>query len=616
MLQKYNYILLFTVIAVARIASGAPPKTNNAYIIMQNYYQAIGGLNKLQAETTSYYEGTITIEGVPIEGTVKEWRKYPDRVRQEVDLTVFRQTTGDNGIYAWEVDANGKVQMKLDPRTLQERRLSAALARYEHLDSTSSLFKLSLAPEDKVNGQKCYVVCQTNSLNNDTTLYYIRSSDFMLIQEVQKKPDLKQIITFGDYRDIAGVKRPFLQVAEIQPIGQKQTIRLSAYSINIPIDDSRFEPPASNVQDFKFKKGFAAENIPFQFIENHIYLPVTIAGKERFWVLDCGAGKTVIDVGYARDLGLELTGEMTAQGASGAATYSFTTLPAFSLPGVEFEPQQVIALSIAPLFQQLVGTDVVGILGYDFLSRFVTRIDYAAKKVSFYLPDSFKYKGRGIELPAPLQNNVPTVAATVDGRYTGIWRLDIGATSTSFHYPFAKEHGLLDRNGIIIPASGAGGSFEMKMVRFDSIRLGNFSVSEPIIGIPTSANAGALASAELVGNIGNDVLRRFVLYLDYTHQRVILEAGKDFKRIFPRDRSGLILATTSSGILVASVPAGTPAAEAGFAPGDIIVAANGKPVNLTALRELLRGKPGTKCVLTIRRGEQELKLTLKLRELY
>lgn len=615
-MQKYALSALAALLAGFGLAGAVPAKPNNAYAVMQKYYQNLGGLDKLRAETTSFYEGSLTIEGVPIVGTIKEWRRSPDRVRQEVDLTVFRQTTGDNGIFAWEVDANGKVQMKLDQRSLQDRRLSAALSRYEHLDSTSALFRLALAPEDKVDGQKCYVVRRTNTLNSDTTLDYIRASDFLLVQTVEKKPDMTQIVLFADYREVAGVKRPFEQKAEIRPVGQKQTVKLSSFEVNLPIEDSRFEPPASSVQDFKFKRGFAAENIPFQFIENHIYLPVTIAGKERSWVLDCGAGKTVIDAGFAGELGLELAGELTAQGAAGAATYSFATLPGFSLPGVEFDPQQVIALSITPLFRQLVGTDVAGILGYDFLSRFVTKIDYAAKKVSFYLPDSFKYKGKGVELSAPLQNNVPTVEAVVDGRYAGRWRLDIGATGTSFHYPFAQEHGLLNREGIAVTASGAGGSFELNVSRFDSIGLGGYSIAKPAIAVPTTAGAGALASAELVGNIGNDALRRFVLYLDYAHQRVILEPGKDFKREFPRDRSGLGLSAGASGVVVTSVPAGTPGAEAGLLSGDVVLKVNGRQVDLIALREMLRGKPGTKHVLTVRRGEEELKLTVKLRDIF
>jgi hypothetical protein len=108
-----------SVLFLAALAQAVPLKLTDPYAVMQRHYQAIGGLDRCKAETTSYFEGTLTIEGAGVSGTLKEWHHSPDRYRQEVDLTVFRQTTGDNGQYAWEVDANGKVQSRLDPQSLE-----------------------------------------------------------------------------------------------------------------------------------------------------------------------------------------------------------------------------------------------------------------------------------------------------------------------------------------------------------------------------------------------------------------------------------------------------------------------------------------------------------------
>ncbi len=613
--MKATTVLLAFLAAAA--APAGPLKLSSPYAVMQRHYEAVGGLERCRAETTAYYESDLVIEGAGLSGKVREWRRTPDRYRQEVDLGILRQTAGDNGVFGWEVDPNGRLQVKADQRSLEERRLAVALARYEQLDSNSTLFRLTLAAPETVGGADCYVVRRTNTINRDTAFDYIRRADFMLVRTAEVRPDMKQVINYADFREVNGVKRPFEQRVEILPVGQRQTIRLTSYVANEPIEESRFEPPAATASDFRFTRGASAVSIPFQFIENHIYLPVTVDGRQRLWVLDCGAGRSVVDIDYAQELGLELAGGLTAQGAAGTTGYSFATLPGFSLPGIEFGAQQVIALSISPLFRRLVGTDVAGILGYDFLSRFVTRIDYAGKRVSFYLPDSFRYAGRGETLAAPLANNMPTMEATVDGRYAGRWRLDIGATASSFHYPFARDHGLLDRDGPVVTATGAGGGIDVRQVRFDSIALGRYTVSRPLMSVPLASGKGALSSAELVGNLGNDVLRRFVLYLDYARHRVILEPGKDFRRDFPHDRSGLGLMISDSGaVTVAYAAAGTPAADAGLEPGDVILTANGRPVGLESLRRSLRQRPGTKYVLGIERGDACQSLTITLRDIY
>ena len=111
-----------------------------------------------------------------------------------------------------------------------------------------------------------------------------------------------------------------------------------------------------------------------------------------------------------------------------------------------------------------------------------------------------------------------------------------------------------------------------------------------------------------------------MLYLDYAKQRVIVEKGSDFGREFSQDHSGLGLAFSDSGeVIVAYVADGTPACEAGFLAGDIVRTVDGKQAQragLPALREFMRQKPGTKHTIALRRGNAELRLVLKLRDIY
>ena len=192
-------------------------------------------------------------------------------------------------------------------------------------------------------------------------------------------------------------------------------------------------------------------------IDDHIYIPVTIRGETRLWIFDSGTNSNCVDLEYARRLGLVPEGELQARGASGKFAASFVTLPACSLPGIRFESQKIPAFPMRGLFRRQAGLEVAGILGYDFISRFVTRLDFSGSRLSFFDPDTFAYRGAGRVLAAPLHRNFLTVQVTVDGRYTGRFYLDSGSHKLEFHYPFAMQHGFLKRPGVDVMGSGAGG---------------------------------------------------------------------------------------------------------------------------------------------------------------
>lgn len=362
--------------------------------------------------------------------------------------------------------------------------------------------------------------------------------------------------------------------------------------------------------------------VPFDLIENHIYLPVTVAGTEREWILDTGAGGSVIDEAYAREFGLaQAEGEALAVGASGAVTAAFVKVPELAVAGIELGDRAMVALDIAALLRSRAGTEPGGILGYDFLARYVTRIDYAQRTISFIEPDRFEYQGPGSETPMRLEANIPAVRLTVEDSIVGWWRLDTGASFPSFHGPSVVEFGLADRTGVETVAGGVGGASRSNLVRFDRIELAGHVIKDPIIAVPLEATRGALASPGFVGTLGASVLRNFVVYLDYPGRRVILEPGDEFGRRPALDRSGLTLAWDDTlGLRALHVAPGTPAEQAGFATGDRILAVDGRTPDeiggVRRVRELLRAEPGSVYAFRVRRNQAELELKLSLAELF
>jgi predicted aspartyl protease len=544
-------LLLFSFMFASSIplqANETNNKTNNKlsdpYRIMKRYFDAVGGLQRLKAETYFYCKGIYGSGGVT--GTVQEWHHIPGKWRREVKLMSFTQSSGCNGTFAWEVDRNGKIKIEKNEEVRNSARVAKLMQEYAFMEPGSKNFSVKLKGLRTINdnniakksgnnvrknvgknagknsGIECYHLRITNTVNHDVFDYYINSATFLLEKTVSYRTDSDVYIRYYDYRNINGVLRPIRKVVTNLPSGGKYVFQITQAVSNRTIESSRFEPPAEDVRDFRFLNGRCAENIPFEFKQNRIMLNVEVdvqwegvkgrgKMKRKKWLLDSGANATVIDRRYAEALGLTPVGNFKGHGVHNTFYYSYVTGPPLKLPGLELNEQIIMATDI----------DGTGILGYDFLSRFITKIDFAGKQISFYDPETFQYTGTGTVVPAPLLGKDFTIPATVDGKYGGRWRLDLGATFTAMHYPFASENNLLRLKGKTVYSQGVGGVSKLRSVTFQDIEVAGYKIKAPKIAIPIQPMRGALLQSSLAGNIGNSVLRHFVLYLDYKNQRVI-----------------------------------------------------------------------------------------------
>lgn len=604
-------LLLLSIGCIAR------ETVKNPYIILNKHYKAIGGLKKIKAEKTEFIEGKIVFDG--LEGTYRQWGRKPLRFRSEEDFSIINQTFGDNGEFSWMVDTNGKIQIQRDEETIKRRRLTRLLENFEHLNPHSEVFTLAFDGIEKIENTDCYVVKITNSINRDIYYSYFSTLNFHLIKSVVKQPDIQIHTYFSDYRDVEGVKHPFYEETEILPREKKEIIQLSTYKVNVDINSSLFEPPENDVKDYEFLEGESAEDIPFQFIENSIFLSLIINDEEKLWLLDNGASMSIIDQDYASSLGLKSEGKIKGFGIEKIFELSFVKLPPFKIAGLQFDSQTIY--SFQGLSDKFYDTDVIGILGYDFLSRFVTKIDYARQRISFYNPRTYIYNGHGNVLDAPLKNKIFNVEMTVDGKHCGKWNVDLGAFDISFHFPYAMANGFLERKGIDRVSAGLGGEHLERVLQFKTIEFGGFAVLNPLISVPFGESKGSNSGRESVGNIGNSLLRHFVVYLDYERQQVIVEKGKDFNRDFPRDKGGLQIGMTDKGAsVIVFVSPDTPAEKAGFLKGDIVESISNIGVSyipeIDTLQKLFCEKAGTEFIVNIMRNDQIKEIKLRLQDLY
>ncbi len=121
--------------------------------------------------------------------------------------------------------------------------------------------------------------------------------------------------------------------------------------------------------------------------------------------------------------------------------------------------------------------------------------------------------------------------------------------------------------------------------------------------------------------MGNVILQRFNIIIDYVREEVYLKPNKYFTEAFKFDRSGMSVIVTGEQLnkyIVLNVIKDSPAGEVDIRKGDEIRVLNGVPANLRGLENILRflrKKPGKRVRLLIKRGDERIQKEIRLRDL-
>jgi hypothetical protein len=385
----------------------------------------------------------------------------------------------------------------------------------------------------------------------------------------------------------------------------------------------------ADAMPFSFEKGDRALAIPFELNSNKIYLPVRIDGGERGWfILDSGCPITAIDLERARALKLPVEGLRGIGGlGEGGSQRGDTKVRSLSLPGLELRPERVWALGVNKPVSPFEGRRIDGLLGVDFLDRFVVRIDYPKGKLDVFSPAAYRPAKGAIAVPLERLGGHWTVQVTLqpeEGKpIEGKFILDIGVRlPMTVNTPFVNRHALITALGArrrAIVGGGLGGEVVHHLARLKSMRVGDLEVKSPYISL-SQEKRGVATSDEFAGILGAEVFRRYRLTLDFPGQRVLFEETPEAKKSYEFDTSGMFLVAEGKDFRtfkVLSVGEDTPAAQAGVKKGDVITAVDGEPAakwTLEKLRAMFRAVGATR-ELTLERGGEKKGVKIKLRRL-
>lgn len=607
---------LFTLLVLLSALPGFADDLVDPYEIMHRHYQASGGLDRLKAILTSRSAGRVHYDG--LKGTFTHRERRPQQFRTEEDYGIISQIEGDSGEYSWFFDTNGQLQIVRDQDTIKRRQIALLLDRYEHLNRHSPYFTLSLAGVTTVKGRSCYEVVLSNTINTDITSFYFDTETLLMVHSRHRQPDMEVESYYDDFRQVDGIVVAFHHHSTFHPWEKTEEVWTESYAANVPLTEDLFLPPPRH-KGFRIDNGADRGTVPFQLVENLIYLQVDIGDDRRTWVLDSGASMSVIDHDYAEGLQLTAEGSIKGYGFGELFELSFVKIPEYRVGPIHFNGQKLyVSKGLAAKSYE---PTMVGILGYDFLSRFVVELDYDRSQVTFHDPETFRYQGSSTPIDAPLKYRTFALPVTVDDRYRSHWTIDLGSYHSSIHYPFAERHGILEKPGVDIVSQGMTSLSRERNILFDCLQVGDFRLDRPLIAVPLEKGVGATALGEVGGNLGNSTLSHFRIFLDYPRQQVIFEQGATFNDETPHDRSGLIIGRGDGDQPILSLVAdGSPGARAGLLSGDYLVEFAGESIGpgapIVPLREKLRGPAGSLVELKVKRGEELLSATVTLEELY
>ena len=583
--------------------------------LLQRWAQALGGRERLGTVNTLYIRSRIAMGGLT--GTVEEWCTAQGRRRESFELAgVYKNLTVFDRGRAWVLDQNGKVR-ELAGVELEDEVTSTYLDSFAHLVPG----RMAGTAEPAGGG-----AVRFRPTGGRPVTFHLDAQTGLPLRHERPQAERTVTTTFDDWREVEGVFFPW---HARQSSGDPQydiVVELEEVRLNQPVDAAAFAPPAEAAPDFTFATGHSAHGIPIELTSNHIYLQVWVNDAGPLWfLLDTGAGGSCIDNAQARALGLALQGKMEGRGAGeGSTDVALIAGVTFRLPGVEVADQTVAAITLEPL-APFEGRPMHGILGYDFISRFVVEIDYAAGQLHLYDPRHYSYAGTGERLAIFLEGNVPFLHAELAyperAPLPAQFLLDTGArVALVLNKPFCEAHGLVPARTITAPFGiGVGGETKQYIGRVPRVQLGGVALTDLVAGFSQDVK-GAGADPDRAGLIGGEVLRRFTTVWDYTRGQLFLEPNAHFAEPYEYDMSGLLLAGVGEPpdtFRVHRVVADSPAAEAGLQEGDVVAAVDGRPAREYTLEQvrLALKERGRQVRLTVQRAGAEREVVLALRRL-
>jgi len=337
------------------------------------------------------------------------------------------------------------------------------------------------------------------------------------------------------------------------------------------------------------------------------------------FILDTGSGGISLDSTTCVRLKIPTqSSDKTIRGIAGIRNVRFVYNQSLLLPNLEIDSLN-FHVNDYDILSSVYGDKIDGIIGFTFFTRYIVKIDYDSAKVHVYTRGSMKYP-KGGYLLKPLLVNLPIQtarvrdAADVNARFY----FDIGAgLCLLLSSDFVSDSSLLNskKRPYQTQAEGLGGKATMKVTTIKDFKLGPYRFHN----VPTyifDDEYNVTSYPYLGGLIGNDILRRFNLILNYERRDIYMVPNTHYRDPFDYSYTGLGLYWVNNEVIVGDVMKDSPAERAGFKEGDIIIAMdNTVSRNIQAYKNIMQNV-GDRIKVIVKRGPSVEQLSLRVKSIF
>jgi hypothetical protein len=341
---------------------------------------------------------------------------------------------------------------------------------------------------------------------------------------------------------------------------------------------------------FLLQTGAAQEEfvVPSRFITKFSFIQLTggiILLRAQFdsfkdslnFILDTGSGGISLDSSTVEYFKLQPEpSSRTIRGIAGVRNVSFLKNKKLHFPSLTIDSLN-FHISNYDILTAVYGERIDGIIGYSVFSRYIVKINYDSTRIEFWTKGAIRYP-RGGHLLKPSISFLPVQTARVkdENSVESRFLIDIGAgLNVLFNRDFVKDSSLLRKNRkmYVKEAEGLGGKVDMHLTVMKEFRLGPYRFRNVPVNI-FDDDYNVTSYPHLGGLIGNDLLRRFNVTINYEQKEIHLQPNSHFSDPFDYAYSGIELYMLNGQIIIGDVAKDSPAQKAGLLEGDVVMSIN------------------------------------------
>jgi len=349
------------------------------------------------------------------------------------------------------------------------------------------------------------------------------------------------------------------------------------------------------------------------------------------FILDTGAEHTIVfEKAYTDLLGLKYDSKIKVVGSnlSEAVNALICRNVDLKVENLESVKRDILVLEENYLnIDRMVGIQLHGILGASFFQNTVLEIDYESKKIIFHHPSYYEVPDDFQALDVNIINNKPYIECEVLNNekksVNAKLLVDTGAAMVFMLHTNTHEEIELPEK-VIVGTLGIGisGFVTGYIGKSGLLKLGDFQFNDIITNFQEIDSAFISTNKKSRdGLLGNALLARFHMIINYQNQKMYLKANKKYNREFSYDKSGMFVLAYGRKLdqfLVSGVVEGSPAYLAGIRPGDKVEKMGLIPTRIHSIKRILdkfAKEDGKVIRLKMKRGDQSYRVKFKLKDM-